>query len=338
MTVCLFNVDTKITLACRHYDGTSAILRGGLRLPGVDLRVFEVNDVVRMFRGMFKGEYDVAEMSLAELVYYTSRDRCDFIGIPVFPSRMFRHSFVYTSSGIHQPEDLSGKRIGFLRWVQTAHIWVRGMLVETYHLSPIETHWYVCSIHHWEDEESEEIQPRDGSVIRRLQWRGENEYEAACRALKENNLDALVTTENQLYDNCLDGDGNIKRLFSDYREVEGAYFRRTGIFPIMHVLVVKKALIAQLPDLPQQLFRMFSEAKKLGRQWTRTVPSMNLVWKTVYLEKEAETLGEDPWVYGLERNRNTIQKFLDYCHNQGISAKPLSPADLFAPGSWNLTE
>lgn len=289
---------------------------------------------------MFKGEYDVAEMSLAELVYYTSRDRCDFIGIPVFPSRVFRHSFVYynSSSDIHQPEDLNGKRIGFLRWVQTAHIWVRGMLVETYHLSPIETRWYVCSIHHWEDEESEEIQPHDSSVIRRLQWRGENEYDAACTALKENKLDALVTTENQLYDNFLNRDRNIKRLFANYSEVEGAYFRRTGIFPIMHVLVVKKELIAQLPDLPHQLFRLFSEAKKLSRQWTRTVPSMNLVWKTAYLEKEAEILGEDPWAYGLERNAATIKTFLDYCHNQGISAKPLSPFDLFTPGSWNLTE
>ena len=136
--------DPSITLACRNYDGTNAIIRGALRPQGMDLQVKEVNDVVKMFSGMFRGEYDVAEMSLAEMIYYLTRDRCDFIGIPVFPSRLFRHSFMLSNrmAGVCGPGDLTGKKIGGLRWVQTAFIWLRGMLVDEHNLSA--RHGLVC--------------------------------------------------------------------------------------------------------------------------------------------------------------------------------------------------
>jgi len=111
--------DDAVSLACRNYDGTNAILRGALRLHGVNLQVNEVNDVPKMFSGMFNGEYDVSEMSLAEMVYYLTRDQCDFTAIPVFPSRLFRHSFMLCneSAAIRGPHDLTGKKIGGLRWV-----------------------------------------------------------------------------------------------------------------------------------------------------------------------------------------------------------------------------
>jgi 4,5-dihydroxyphthalate decarboxylase len=106
-----------------------------------------------MFAGMFKGQYDVSEMSLGELIYYTSRGKADFIAIPVFPSRMFRHGFIFCRkhSGIETPSDLSGRKIGFLRWVQTAAIWMRGMLVDSYGVSVQDSEWYVASMHHWDD-------------------------------------------------------------------------------------------------------------------------------------------------------------------------------------------
>ena len=167
--------DRSITLACRNYDGTNAIIRGALRPHGIDLQVNEVNDVVRMFSGMFKGEYDVAEMSLAEMIYYLTRDQCDFIGIPVFPSRLFRHGFMLCNgtAAIRGPEDLTGKKIGGLRWVQTAFIWLRGMLVDEYNLSAKDTDWYVSALHHWHENGcEEEITPRDGSIIRHLKGKG----------------------------------------------------------------------------------------------------------------------------------------------------------------------
>jgi 4,5-dihydroxyphthalate decarboxylase len=333
--------DASVTLACRNYDGTNAIIRGRVRPPGVNLQVNEVNDVPKMFSGMFNSEYDVSEMSLAELVYYLTRDQCDFIGIPVFPSRLFRHSFMLCnkSAGIRGPQDLTGKRIGGLRWVQTAFIWLRGMLVEEYDLSPKEARWYVSALHHWHKNGSEEtITPRDGSVIERLTGEGSDEYDMSCRALVDGKIDLLMTTENRKYD-LLAGDPRVQPLFPHPREAEAAYFSKTGIIPIMHVLVLRRSLVERYPELPQKLFELFSQAKKLGREWIRTVPSLTMAWKNQYLEEELEVFqGHDPWAYGLEKNFAALSKFLSYCDDQGVSAKQISPYDLFVPSTWEFSE
>jgi 4,5-dihydroxyphthalate decarboxylase len=333
--------DRSITLACRNYDGTNAIIRGALRPQGIDLQVNEVNDVVKMFSGMFKGEYDVAEMSLAEMIYYLSRDQCDFIGIPVFPSRLFRHSFMLfnRTAGICGPEDLTGKKIGGLRWVQTAFIWLRGMLVDEYNLSAKDTDWYVSALHHWHENGSEEkIMPRDGSIIRHLQHEGNDEYEMSCRALVDGKIDMLMTTENRKYD-WLAGQPRVRPFFTNVREAEVGYYRKTGIIPIMHVLVARRSVVERYPELPAKVFELFCCSKKLAREWIRSVPSLNLAWKNQYLDEEQKLFeGRDPWAYGLRANLAALTKFLSYCDAQGISAKPITPYDLFVPSTWELSE
>lgn len=330
-----------VTLACRNYDGTNAIIRGRLRPRGVNLHVREVNDVPKMFSGMFNGEYDISEMSLAELVYYLSRDRCGFMAIPVFPSRLFRHSFMLCNkaAGIRGPQDLTGKRIGSLRWVQTAFIWLRGMLVEEYNLSPKDTHWYVSALHHWHVNGTEEnITPRDGALIGRFTEEGGDEYEINCRALVDGSIDLLMTTENPKYD-ALAADPRVRPLFPDARATETAYFKKTGIIPIMHVVVMRRSIIERYPDLPRELFELFCQAKKLGREWIRSVPSLNLAWKNQYLEAELGVFeGRDPWGYGLKENSATLTKFLSYCDAQGISARQIRPQELFIPSTWELSE
>jgi 4,5-dihydroxyphthalate decarboxylase len=333
--------DRSITLACRNYDGTNAIIRGALRPQGIDLQVNEVNDVVKMFSGMFKGEYDVAEMSLAEMIYYLSRDQCDFIGIPVFPSRLFRHSFMLfnRTAGICGPEDLTGKKIGGLRWVQTAFIWLRGMLVDEYNLSAKDTDWYVSALHHWHENGSEEkIMPRDGSIITHLQGEGKDEYEMSCRALVEGKIDVLMTTENRKYDSLAE-DPRVSPFFTNVREAEVGYYRKTGIIPIMHVLVARRSVVERYPELPAKVFELFCCSKKLAREWIRSVPSLNLAWKNQYLDEEQKLFeGRDPWAYGLRANLAALTKFLSYCDAQGISAKPITPYDLFVPSTWELSE
>jgi 4,5-dihydroxyphthalate decarboxylase len=333
--------DDSVTLACRNYDGTNAIIRGALRPRGVNLQVNEVNDVPKMFSGMFNGEYDVSEMSLAEMVYYLTRDRCDFIGIPVFPSRLFRHSFMLCneSSAIRGPQDLTGKRIGGLRWVQTAFIWLRGMLAEEYNFSSKDTHWTVSALHHWHENGSEEnIIPRDGSIIKRLTGEGSDEYEMSCRALVDGKIDVLMTSENRKYD-LLAGDARVRPLFPDAREAESAYFRKNRIIPIMHVLVIRRSMVERHPELPQKLFELFCQAKRLGREWIRSVPSLTMAWKNQYLEEELKIFaGCDPWAYGLKENFAALTKFLSYCDAQGVSARQISPYDLFIPSTWELSE
>ena len=330
-----------VTLACRNYDGTNALIRGQLRIPNIDLQVKEVNDVPKMFAGMINGEYDVSEMSLAEMIYYMTRDRCDFIGIPVFPSRLFRHSFMLcnASAGIRGPEDLTGKTIGGLRWVQTAFIWLRGMLAEEHNLSPQQTRWYVSALHHWHGHGSEEkISPRDGSVIEILTGEGNDEYEMSCRALTEGKIDVLMTSENRKYDQ-LARDPRVRPLFTDARGVEIAYFKKSGIIPIMHVVVMRRSIAERYPDLPEKLFRLFCQAKKLGQDWIRSIPSLTMAWKNQYLDQEAQLFeGRDPWAYGLKPNFAALGKFLSYCDAQGISAKPITPNDLFVPSTWELSD
>jgi 4,5-dihydroxyphthalate decarboxylase len=333
--------DAPITLACRNYDGTNALIRGPLRPKGINLRVHEINDVVRMFSGMFKGEYDIAEMSLAEMIYYLTRDRCDFIGIPVFPSRLFRHSFMLCNlaAGIEGPEDLTGRRICGLRWVQTAFIWLRGMLVEEHSVSARDTQWYVSALHHWHDHGSEEtIQPRDGSAIRILHGDGSDDYEMNCRALIDGKIDVLMTTENPKYDS-LAGDPRVRPVFGHARQAELDYYKKTGIIPIMHVLAMRRAVVDRSPELPQQIFELFCQAKKFGREWIRSVPSLSMAWKNHYLDEELKIFqNQDPWAYGLKANLAALTKFLSYCDAQGITARPIAPQDLFVPSTWELSE
>ena len=333
--------DAPITLACRNYDGTNAIIRGALRPQGIDLGVNEVNDVVKMFSGMYNGEYDISEMSLAEMIYFLTRDQCDFIGIPVFPSRLFRHSFILCNrtAGIRGPEDLSRKKIGGLRWVQTAFIWLRGMLIDEHNLSAKDMDWYVSALHHWHENGPEEkITPRDGSVVKILTGEGSDEYEMSCRALVDGKIDVLMTTENRKYD-VLAADARVQPLFTQAREAEASYYNRTGIIPIMHVLVMRRSIAERYPEMPQELFELFCQAKKLGRDWIRSVPSLTMAWKNQYLEEEGKLFnGRDPWAYGLKANLAVLTKFLSYCDAQGISARPITPYDLFAPSTWELSE
>jgi 4,5-dihydroxyphthalate decarboxylase len=244
----------KIKFASRTYDGLLPILRGQMQLPGFDLAITETENVPAMFAGMFKGEYDISEMSLGELVYYTSRDQADFVAIPVFPSRMFRHGFIFCrkASGIKNPAELSGKKIGFPRWVQTAAIWIRGTLVDEFGVSPKDTQWYVISMHHWEDAEHQsELQPRDGSAIQWLQSNGQETSERVCRALFDGELDGIGVTEAQLP--FLATNPEVKRLFENPQEVEANYFRKTKILPIMHVTTLRKELTERYPELPAAL-------------------------------------------------------------------------------------
>jgi 4,5-dihydroxyphthalate decarboxylase len=292
-----------------------------------------------MFSGMFKGEYDISEMSLGELIYYTSRDKADFVAIPVFPSRMFRHGFIFVRKAAHveTPRDLSGKKIGFLRWVQTAAIWMRGMLVEEYGVSPTHSQWFVASMHHWDDHDpGATVEPRDGSVIQLMQNDGANTSERACKALFDGQVDALGVTESQL--GILLANPTVERLFQNPREVETQYFRETKVLPIMHVVAMQKRVADTYPELPAQLFRLYGDAKKWAQRWRRTIPSLVEGWPNHYLALEQEVFQTDPWVYGLEPNRHVLSRFFTYCDAQGVSARTTAPEEIFHPGTLSLAE
>ena len=332
-------VPTKIRLATRAYDGVLPILRRQLGIPGVEFDITETEDVPGMFAGMFKGQYDVSEMSLGELIYYTSRGKADFIAIPVFPSRMFRHGFVFCrkAAGINHPQDLNGKKIGFLRWVQTAAIWMRGMLIDEYGVSAKSSEWYVASMHHWDDHDpGATVEPRDGSTIRMIENAGKNTSERACRALFDGQVDALGVTESQLA--TLLANDSVKKLFENSREVEAGYFRRTKILPIMHVLALQKSLVDKHPDLPVQLFGLYVASKQWAQRWRQAIPSLVEAWPNHYLTDEQKVFETDPWAYGLDANRHVLAKFFAYCHAQGVSGRAIAPEEIFHSSTLTLAE
>jgi 4,5-dihydroxyphthalate decarboxylase len=332
------SMPAEVRLVSRSYDGVLPVLRGQLQIPGVVLEITEMEDVAAMFAAMFKGQYDIGEMSLGELIYYTSRGKADFVAVPVFPSRMFRHGFIFCrkDSGIETPMDLNGKRIGFLRWVQTAAIWMRGMLIDDYGVSAQASHWHVASLHHWDDADPEAgVEPRDGSTIHLIGGAGSTS-DRACRALFDGKLDALGVTESQLQ--MLSGNASVRRLFQNPRDVEARYYQTTRILPIMHVMALRRELVETRPELPGQLFRVYCQAKRWAQRWRRAIPSLVEAWPNDNLQQEARVFQGDPWAYGLEANRHVLDKFLGYCYAQGISARPISADELFHPSTLDLTE
>jgi 4,5-dihydroxyphthalate decarboxylase len=329
----------KIRLASRAYDGVLPVLRGQMKIPGFEFDITETEDVPGMFAGMFKGQFDVAEMSLGELIYYTSRNKANFIAVPVFPSRMFRHGFIFIrkDSAVDGPADLNGRKIGFLRWVQTAAIWMRGMLVDEYGVSAKNSEWYVAAMHHWDDQDpGATVEPRDGTVIRMIQNSGRSTTERACRALLDRQVDALGVTESQLV--TLLADNSVRRLFENSREVEANYFHKTKILPIMHVLALQKRVVESHPDLPEKLFRLYADAKRWARRWRRGIPSLVEAWPNHYLAEEQTIFESDPWAYGLEANRHVLEKFLVYCDAQGITGRKLAAEEIFCPSTIKLAE
>jgi 4,5-dihydroxyphthalate decarboxylase len=325
-------------MASRNYDGMSPIIRHEVVIPGVDLQVSVDNSVPRVFGALYRGTVDVGEMSLAELIYYVSRDQAELIAIPIFPSRVFRHGHLFLDrrTGITSARDLSGRKLGFQRWVQTAGVWMRGMLVEEYGVDPVATHWYVAATHHWDDAEGDEIIPRDGSKILRLKSPSVHGAEDASNALIDGEVDVMGVTEVQAP--TLLAAAHVGRLFPDYVAEEQAYFQHTGIFPIMHVLAMRTSLVEQNPDLPGQLFQVFCEAKRQTRRIARALPSWNLAWKDHYLDDEQGLFQGDLWPFGLGSNRHVLEKFIGYCYQQGIAARRLDPAELFVPSTRDLAE
>jgi 4,5-dihydroxyphthalate decarboxylase len=252
---------------------------------------------------------------------------------------MFRHGFFFCrkAAGIDKPADLSGRKIGFLRWVQTAAIWMRGMLIDEYGVSAKNSEWYVASMHHWDDHDpGATVEPRDGSVIRMIQNSGANTSERACRALFDGQVDALGVTESQLA--TLLANDSVRKLFENSREVEASYFRKTKILPIMHVLALQKSLAARYPELPAQLFHLYVDAKHWAQRWRRTIPSLVEAWPNHYLTEEQKLFQGDPWAYGLEANRHVLNKFFAYCQAQGISGRAIAPEEIFHPSTLTLSE
>jgi 4,5-dihydroxyphthalate decarboxylase len=319
-----------MTLGCWNYDRTRALMDGSVRPDGIELNYLNMPVEETFFRMLRHREFDCAEMSLSSYAVSLHKPDRPFVAIPVYPSRFFRHSCIYVNAdaGIHEPKDLIGKRIGNPEYQMTAPVWIRGILSDHYGV-PVDSVRYATGGEE-EPGRSEKIK-LDLPANIHVEPIGPTQTLSAM--LLSGEIDALYTA--RMPSSFLSGGGRVKRLFENYVDVERAYFRSSGIFPIMHVVAVRRDVYEANRWVAQSLYKAFVEAQR------RTYADLNdtaalkamLPWLTAHVEDARREMGDDFWPYGLERNRKTLDTFLRYHHEQGLSRRLLSADELFAPES-----
>jgi 4,5-dihydroxyphthalate decarboxylase len=318
----------RLTLACWDYDHTRALADGSVAPDGIDLNYLSLPVEETFFRMLRHREFDAAEMSLSSYAVSLIRDDPPFIAIPVFPSRFFRHScvFVSTRSGIAEPQQLAGKRIGTPEYQMTAAVWIRGILQDEYGVDPASCHYRTGGM-----EEPGRDEKLKLDLPQRIRLTPIGSTETLSAMLAEGAIDALHTARapSTYY---LRPDA-VHRLFEGYVEVERAYFRKTHIFPIMHTVVIRRELYRDAPWIAQSLQKAFVRAQRKTYDDLAITAALKtmLPWQTAHVEEARRELGDDWWAYGLPPNRHVLETFLRYHHEQGLSARRLAPDELFAP-------
>jgi 4,5-dihydroxyphthalate decarboxylase len=314
----------RLSLACWDYDRTRALADGRVQPEGIDLVYLNQPVEETFFRMMRFGEFDASEMSLSSYVASLGRAEPPFIAIPAFPSRYFRHSCIFVSakSGIRQPSDLKGKRVGVPEYQMTAPVWIRGILSDDYGVK-------VTDVQHLSGGEEEpgrdEKQKLDLPSAINLKPIPHDKTLSAM--LADGELDALVTARApSTFPKA------VNRLFPNYVEQEKAYYKRTKIFPIMHTVVIRRDVYAKNPWVAQSLYKAFIAAKKLAYDMYAQTAAMTsmLPWTSAAADEARTEMGDDWWPYGLGPNRHVLETFLRYHHEQGLSKRLFKPEELFA--------
>jgi 4,5-dihydroxyphthalate decarboxylase len=318
----------KLAFGCWDYDRTRALMDGRVKPDGIDLNYLEMPVEETFFRMLRHREFDVAEMSLSSYTVSLSRPERPFVAIPVFPSRYFRHSCIYVNadSGINEPKDLIGKRIGTPEFQMTAPVWIRGTLAEHYGV-PMDSVTYVTG----GEEQPGRPEKLKLDLPERIRIEEIGPTQTLSQMLLSGEIDALHTA--RMPSTFLTGQGKVRRLFPDFAKVEREYFSQTGIFPIMHTVVIRREIYEANRWVAQTLFKAFQQAQQIAYADLRETAALKtmLPWLEAYVEDTTRAMGDDYWPYGLHRNRKTLETFLRYHHECGLSKQLVKPEDLFAP-------
>jgi 4,5-dihydroxyphthalate decarboxylase len=314
-----------LTLASADYDHVRDLGNGAVRAEGILLTAFVLPVEEIFYRFIKNREWDVSEMSFGKFIGYASQGNSPFVGIPVFPSRVFRHSAFYVRAdrSISRPKDLEGKRVGIPEWAQTAGIYARGFLSETAGVDLRKVHWVQAGMNEPGREEKVEFRLPDGI---RYEQRRDTSITAM---LLSGEIDAAISA--RVPEAFYKGDGKVVRLYPDYRGNEMDYYAATGIYPIMHVIAMRRVLFERYPWVAMNLFKAFDEARRrsLERIQDLTASRIPVPWAASIAAEWGKNFGGDPFPYGLEENRRTLDAFCRFAHMQGVTPKRLTPDDLF---------
>ena len=308
-----------LTLATGDYESIRALKEGIVKPDGIELTVLtDMTSDIRHWRMLRNKEFDVAELSMSNylMAKYTG---LPYTAIPVFLHRRFRHSFIYLNAnkGISKPADLIGKKVGLRNFQATANLWIRGILEHEYGLPHKSIQWFKQ-----DDEEVDWTPPKDLNIQR------VNSDKNVEKMLLDGELDALIHPE--LIRAILDRDARVARLFPNYRDIEIEYFKRTGIFPIMHTTAIRQEVVDKYPWVPLNLLQAFEESKKIAYQRMENPRIVPLAWFRYFLEEQEELLGTDPWVYGLgDTNKKALETLMQYSQEQGLIGRKMALDELF---------
>jgi 4,5-dihydroxyphthalate decarboxylase len=315
-----------LTIATEDYDHVRDLFDGTVAVEGVDLTVLRFQVEEMFYRFVNHREWDVSEMSFAKCVGLIAAGDRSLVPIPVFVSRAFRHSSIYlrADSTLAKPEDLIGKRIGVPEWAQTAAVYTRGMLHHYYGLDLASINWVQGGVNQAGRKEKIPLHLPPGINLT------VQPDKSLTDMLLAGEIDAIMSARPPTP--ITENDGRIKRMFSNSREDEMKYWRDTGIFPIMHIVVLRREVYEKHRWLAANLVSAFETAKNrsLKRAADVTLSMFPLPWLASYSDLSRSFLGDDFWPYGVEKNQPTLQAFFDYAFEQGIAAKRLEPKDFFA--------
>jgi len=309
----------ELSLACGDYEIMRALKEGTVRPDGIDLKVLTAMDSpTRHWRFLRNGDFDMAEVSCSS--YIAARDRgLPFRALPVFPHRRFRHGFAYinTSKGIKKPTDLIGRKIGVKFFLISAALWMRGILEHEYGVPFKSIKWFTEL-----DEDVDLALPPEVSVTR------VPASKSIIGMLVDGELDAVLHAD--LIKPIRENDPRVGRLFPDYKTEEMAYYKKTGVFPIMHTLGIKQEIVEKYPWVPINMFQALNESKAIAMSRMENPRIVPLVWYREAWEEQEGMFGPDPWEYGLtERNVKTLDTLVGYSHEQGLIGRKIPLNELF---------
>ena len=322
--------DLRLTIATDNYDRTRPLRDGRVPIGGCDPVFLSLEPEELFFRTARYREFDVCEMSFSTYMMQKARGESVYTALPVFLSRAFRHSgfYIRTDKSIETPEDLRGRTIGVPEYQITAAVWQRGLLQDEYGVAPEEIAWRTGGIEQPGREERAPWTPPDGVDVQRIP-----NDKTLSGMLAAGEIDCLIVPRAPSA--FTKGAPKVGRLFPDFRTAEQAYFKKTRLHPIMHVLGVKQALATAYPWLPNNLYKAYRQAKDLAvAELERTITLyVTLPWVGAELAATREVLGADIWPYGIEPNRTDIETLMRYSHEQGLAERILPVEELFHPST-----
>jgi len=319
-----------LSVAVGDYDRNRPLINGAVRIDGVDPVFMTLSPEEIFFRAFRSQDFDVCELSLSSYTLRTARGDCPYVGVPAFVSRMFRHTSIWVRTDrIKEPADLKGKKVGLPEWQLTANVWARAILEDDFGVKSSDIHWIRGSIEEPGRPEKNPVKPPagvrmdeapEGATISQMLIDGEIDGFMAPRP------PSFLTAETK----------NVGWLFRDPTAAAKDYYKRTGIFPIMHLIGIRRTLVEKHPYLPVAVFKAFEQSKAaaMAALCDTAATKVTLPFVEERLKEARDLMGEDFWAYGVEPNRKTLEAFLRHHHAQGLSPRVVKVEELFHPSVY----